>query len=33
MDYFGFDANGHIVEHQDAVLAVPPQTQYGNPMY
>jgi predicted SnoaL-like aldol condensation-catalyzing enzyme len=33
MDFFRFDDNGKIVEHWDAVQAVPQQTRSGNPMY
>ncbi len=33
MDFFRFDADGKIVEHWDAIQAVPTETRNGNPMY
>jgi len=33
MDFFRFDANGKIVEHWDAIQAVPAESNNGNPMY
>ncbi len=33
MDFFRFDAEGKIVEHWDAIQAVPGETENGNPMY
>ena len=33
MDFFRFDANGKIVEHWDAIQAVPATTKHGNSMY
>ncbi|MCU7795994.1 MAG: nuclear transport factor 2 family protein [Candidatus Thiodiazotropha sp. (ex Myrtea spinifera)] len=33
MDFFRFDENGRIVEHWDAIQAVPNETKNGNPMF
>ncbi len=33
MDFFRFDVDGKIVEHWDAIQAVPPETKSGNLMY
>jgi len=33
MDFFRFDAGGKIIEHWDAIQAVPAETKNGNPMY
>ena len=33
MDFFRFDGNGKIVEHWDAIQAVPSATKSGNSMY
>lgn len=33
MDFFRFDENGKIVEHWDAIQAVPGETKNGNTMY
>lgn len=33
MDFFRFDAAGKIVEHWDAIQAVPAETKNGNAMY
>jgi predicted SnoaL-like aldol condensation-catalyzing enzyme len=33
MDFFRFDSNGKIVEHWDAIQAVPVETANGNSMY
>ncbi|PCI59043.1 MAG: hypothetical protein COB34_04070 [Methylophilaceae bacterium] len=33
MDFFRFDDNGKIVEHWDAIQAIPNETKNGNPMY
>jgi predicted SnoaL-like aldol condensation-catalyzing enzyme len=32
MDCFRIEVDGKLVEHQDAIPAVPPQTTCGNPM-
>lgn len=33
MDFFRFDENGKIVEHWDAIQAVPAESKNGNSMY
>ena len=33
MDFFRFNANGKIVEHWDAIQAVPAESKNGNTMY
>ncbi|MCU7812256.1 MAG: nuclear transport factor 2 family protein [Candidatus Thiodiazotropha sp. (ex Notomyrtea botanica)] len=33
MDFFRFDGSGRIVEHWDAIQAVPNESKNGNPMF
>lgn len=33
MDFFRFDGDGKIVEHWDAIQAIPPESRNGNTMY